>query len=457
MFPRYKNIHMVGIGGTGMCGIAEVLLNLGYCVTGSDIKESQTIDNLRKCGAKVFVGHDPKNVKSADIVVVSTAIGKTNSEVKIAGELGLPIVPRAEMLAELMRLKYSIAVAGTHGKTSTTSLIAKILDVAGLDPTSVIGGRLNHLNANAKLGNSDYFVAEADESDGSFLKLSPTIAVITNIDPEHMETYGTMDNLKTAFTDFANKVPFYGSAIVCNDNEHIKSILPNFSRRVITYGSKSADFVLKDLCQHEDQMRFNVIKNGSDLGEMCVNLVGEHQAMNALGALAAGMELGVSFESAKNALSTFPGVARRFQILYRDGPIVVDDYAHHPTELSATINAARRGWPGKRIVVVCQPHRYSRLEYHFDGFASALKTADVALITEVYAAGEGLRQKFTGERLWKKMTKEFPNLKLSYVKESKKIVPSLVPMCQKDDVVLFLGAGDITNRSHELAKKLEMK
>ena len=456
MFSKYRHIHMIGIGGTGMCGIADVLLTLGYNVSGSDVKSSIVTKRLKRRGAKIFKGHKSNNVKDADVVVVSSAINEKNSEVKTAIKKGIPIVPRAEMLAELMRLKYSVVVAGTHGKTTTTSLIGFVLDEAGLDPTLVIGGRLNRFKSNAKLGKGEYFVAEGDESDRSFLHFSPTIAVITNIEAEHMENYDSISHLRQYFTDFANKVPFYGSAVVCTDSPQVRKMLPSLNRRIITYGLKNAYYTLGKISPCEDKLKLSILRDNEDLGEVLLKLPGTHHATNALAAVAVALELGVSFKSIKKALGKFPGVARRFQILYKKGPIVVDDYGHHPTEISATIDAAKKGWPNKRVIAVCQPHRFSRLKYHFDGFVSALSNADAILITEVYSAGEKPLQRYTGEKLWKKMSAKYPRKQLAYVKSKEKLVPALLPWCRQEDIILFLGAGDITKMAHDLAARLKV-
>jgi UDP-N-acetylmuramate--alanine ligase len=401
MLGRTRSIHFVGIGGIGMSGIAELLANLGYDVSGSDARQSSVTDRLRGLGVRVFIGHDAAHVGGADVVVVSSAIASSNPESVEAARRRIPVIPRAEMLAELMRLKYGIAIAGAHGKTTTTSMVALVLERAGLDPTAVIGGRLSAFGSNARLGRGDYVVAEADESDRSFLKLSPSIAVITNIDREHMECYGSWEDLQQAFVDFANKVPFYGAVIACADDGPMRGILPRITRRVITYGLDGADgravasvtghgmrleaFVSRATVRHSSPEKPG---EGVELGELRLRVPGRHNLLNAIGAVAVGLEVGIAFPKIAAALAEFQGAERRFQHLgEEDGVLVVDDYGHHPTEIAAVIAAARAGID-RRLVVVFQPHRYSRTQALMAEFGGALSGADEIVLTDIYPAGE---------------------------------------------------------------------
>jgi len=342
MFKKYKKIHFVGIGGIGMSGIAEILLNLGLTVTGSDLKRSAVTQRLTRRGAKIWIGHEERHAEGAHVVVVSSAVSQSNPEIRYATKMGIPVVPRAEMLAELMRLKYGIAVAGTHGKTTTTSLIAQVVHRAGLDPTMIVGGKVKSLRGNARLGRGEFLVAEADESDRSFLKLSPTIGVITNIDPEHMENYNDFEHLKSAFVDFANKVPFYGSVVCCVDHPVVKKILPKIVRPCITYGERDADYIAANIEQVGGHLSFEVIHKGQQLGKIDLPMAGKHHAKNALAAIAVGRELDIPFPTIKHALEQFRGVARRFEILHNGSPIVVDDYGHHPVEIAALLQQHAR-------------------------------------------------------------------------------------------------------------------
>ncbi|PIU57871.1 MAG: UDP-N-acetylmuramate--L-alanine ligase, partial [Deltaproteobacteria bacterium CG07_land_8_20_14_0_80_38_7] len=438
----------IGIGGIGMSGIAEILLTLGLTVTGSDIKTNQMVKRLERRGAKIWIGHNKEHVKGAHVVVISSAVSEKNPEVCYAHKLNIPVVPRAEMLAELMRLKYGIAIAGTHGKTTTTSLIAAIVDKGGLDPTVIIGGKVKSLRGNARLGKGDYLIAEADESDRSFLKLSPTIGVITNIDPEHLENYRNFAHLKDAFVSFANKVPFYGSVICCIDHPVVRKIIPKIDRKVITYGETGTDYVAKNITQVKDNLFFNVLYKNDFLGEIMLPMVGKHHVKNALAAIAVGCELDIPFSVIKKALKGFSGVSRRFEILFNEGPVVVDDYAHHPVEISATISAAKHGWPDKRIVVVLQPHRFSRLKALFEDFALCAKLADMVLVMDVYQAGEKAIKGVTSEKLFELIRKNFPKKAIAYTPLSKDVLDMLDKWCGDNDLILFLGAGDITKTAH---------
>lgn len=454
MFKKYQQIHFVGIGGIGMSGIARVLINLGYRVTGSDLKVSDATKDLSRLGAKIFRGHAKKNVTGAHVVVTSSAVSRENPEVREALNQGIAVVPRAEMLAELMRLKYSVAVAGTHGKTSTTSLIGCIFDHAGFDPTLIIGGRVNNLRSNARLGKGDFLIAEADESDRSFLKLNPTIAVITNIDPEHMENYHGFEDLKRAFVDFANKVPFYGAVVACKDHPVVRNILPLITRPVVTYGLKDADYAVKDVKQSAARLAFNVVHKGKSLGAIHLNMVGAHYAQNAVAAIAVCRYLDIPFWAIKEALSKFDGVGRRFEILSMAGPIVVDDYGHHPVEIEATLAAAKTGWPKKRLIAVVQPHRYSRLAGHFGEFVDVIGRADLAIVMDVYPAGEPPHRIYTGEKLWREICGKYPKKTVKYAPKTEDVMALLPNLCRRQDMILFLGAGSITKTAREFAKTL---
>jgi UDP-N-acetylmuramate--alanine ligase len=395
---RTRRIHFVGIGGIGMSGIAELLANLGYKVSGSDAKASHVTDRLQRLGVRVQIGHDAANVGSADVVVVSSAIARGNPETDEAARRQIPVIPRAEMLAELMRLRYGVAIAGSHGKTTTTSMVALVLERGGLDPTAVIGGRLSAFGSNARLGGGDYVVAEADESDRSFLKLSPAIAVVTNIDREHMESYGGWDDLLQAFVDFANKVPFYGAVIACTDDEAVRGIVPRVTRRLTTYALAGSDGRAPATVTGHDMaleafgsravVRYRTPETELELGALHLRVPGRHNLLNALGAVAVGLEVGVGFGAIAAALEQFQGAERRFQQLgEEDGVLVVDDYGHHPTEIAAVIAAARAGID-RRVVVVFQPHRYSRTRQLMREFGDALGAADEVVLTDIYAAGE---------------------------------------------------------------------
>ncbi|MFQ5786519.1 MAG: UDP-N-acetylmuramate--L-alanine ligase, partial [Thermodesulfobacteriota bacterium] len=389
MYGRIKNIHLVGIGGIGMSGIAEVLLNMGYTVTGSDIKKSETIDRLKGLGSKFSLGHSIENIGNADVVVVSSAISEDNPEVIAARSRNIPVIPRAEMLAELMRLKYGIAIAGSHGKTTTTSMISTVLSYGGFDPTIVVGGRLRTLGTNAHLGNGTFMVVEADESDGSFLKLSPVIAVLTNIDGEHLDHYHNIDNLECAFTEFLNKIPFYGLSVVCLDCARIKSKVATFKRRLITYGfSEESDFKAEDVRIKGFQTKFKVLYKDSLLGHVGLDVPGRHNAQNSLASLAVGMELGMSFEDVKEGLRGFKGIDRRLQVKGEiNGILVIDDYAHHPEEIRVTLNALRDSF-SRRLIIVFQPHRFTRTSILFDEFVRVFKDVYMLYILDIYPAGE---------------------------------------------------------------------
>ncbi|MBL8919674.1 MAG: UDP-N-acetylmuramate--L-alanine ligase [Myxococcaceae bacterium] len=447
-------VHFVGIGGIGMSGIAEVLLNLGYQVSGSDLKESDVTRRLVSLGARVGFGHREENLSSCDVVVISSAVKKDNPEVVAAKRRKIPVIPRAEMLAELMRLKYSVAIAGSHGKTTTTSMVAQVLNAAGLDPTAVVGGKVNVLGSNAKLGKSELMVVEADESDGSFLKLHPSIAVVTNIDPEHMDHYKNLDALKAAFVEFCNRVPFYGLSVLCLDHPNVQALLPNLDKRYVTYGSShAADYRLEGITLDGFSTRFHAFRRDHDLGEFSVRMVGAHNAMNALAVIAVAEELDVPHDVVRQALADFGGVQRRFTVKGEaKGVTVVDDYGHHPAEVKATLAGARRAF-GRRIVVAFQPHRYTRTHDLFEDFCSAFNDADAVFLTSVYAAGEEPIVGATSDRLVEAI-RSHGHPDVTFVEKRADLVSALKPRLQSGDIVITLGAGDITNTGPELLSAL---
>jgi UDP-N-acetylmuramate--alanine ligase len=442
VFHKIDRVHFVGIGGIGMSGIAEVLLNLGFKVTGSDLRKTETTERLEQLGAQIFYGHREENVHGVDVVVISSAVKSDNHEVQKARELFIPVIQRAEMLAELMRIKYSVAVAGAHGKTTTTSLISSVLGHANLDPTCVIGGKLNSLGSNAKLGSSKFLVAEADESDGTFLLLFPTIAVVTNIDLEHLDFYKDIHEIKNAFLTFLNKVPFYGLDIICIDNSNIQSLIPQLKRRYMTYGlSKQADLRAENINYKGVKTSFKVIYKGEDLGDIDLSLPGIHNVVNALAACGVGIELDIPFEIIKEALKGFSGIQRRLEIKW-DGSIkLIDDYGHHPTEIRATLSAIRKMWKG-RIVVVFQPHRYTRTKALMHEFVTSFNEADVLIVTEIYPASEEKIEGVTGKVLSEKIRASgHKNVMFALTKED--AADKVLKLAKSGDVVITLGAGDI--------------
>jgi UDP-N-acetylmuramate--alanine ligase len=447
-------VHFVGIGGIGMSGIAEVLINLGYQVSGSDLKESDVTRRLVSLGARVVAGHREENVTQVDVVVISSAVKKDNPEVVAARRRKIPVIPRAEMLAELMRLKYAVAIAGSHGKTTTTSMVATVLNAAGLDPTAVVGGKVNVLGSNAKLGKSDLMVVEADESDGSFLKLHPAISVVTNIDPEHMDHYRTLDALKASFVEFCNRVPFYGLNVLCLDHPNVQALLPHLEKRYVTYGSShAADYRLEGVTLDGFATRFRAFRREHDLGEFTVQMVGAHNAMNALAVIAVADELDVPLEQVRAALKDFGGVQRRFTVRGEaKGITVVDDYGHHPAEVKATLAGARRAF-GRRIVVAFQPHRYSRTADLFEDFCSAFNDADLVFLTNIYAAGEEPLEGITSAKL-AEAVRAHGHPDVTLVEKRADLVAALERRVQAGDIVITLGAGDITNTGPELLAAL---
>jgi len=443
MFKKIQKLHFVGIGGIGMSGIAELLLNLGYRVSGSDLKSSPITERLAALGGKISVGHKVENVGDANVVVISSAVRPDNIEVLEAKRRQIPVIPRVEMLAELMRLKYGIAIAGAHGKTSTTSIVATILVQAGFDPTVVIGGRLNALGSNAKLGKGDFLVAEADESDGSFLKLSPTIAVVTNIDREHLDHYADLAEIQEAFTAFVNKVPFYGSAILCLDDPNVQTIIPRVQRPIVTYGtSNQADLTASHIEFRDFGASYEVRYRGKFLGEIRLQIPGQHSVLNSLAAVATGLELEIPFETIASALAGFQNADRRFQVKGdKGGILVVDDYGHHPTEIIATLSAARRACD-RRIVAVFQPHRYTRTKALEEEFARAFYHADVLLVLPIYAAGEEPLPDVSGQRLVDKI-KKYGHRDVAFAPDFATAVLELKSKLKNGDLLITLGAGDV--------------
>jgi UDP-N-acetylmuramate--alanine ligase len=455
MFKRYQQIHLVGVGGSGMSGIAEILLNLGYRVTGSDLKRNDAIERLERLGAKVSVGHQAAHLEGAHVVVYSSAVSRDNIEVQVARQRGIPVIPRAEMLAELMRLKYGIAVAGTHGKTTTTSMIGAVLAEAHLDPTIVVGGRVSSFGSNARLGQGEYLVAEADESDGSFLKLTPTIAVVTTIDAEHLDHYANLEAIREAFAAFVSKVPFYGCAVLCLDQPNIQMLLPQISKRLITYGLESgADLVARRLRLSGLTSRFEVFHRGAALGECALAAPGSHNVANALAAIGVGLDLEIPFTTIQRALAGFSGVQRRFQVLGQVARItVVDDYGHHPTEIRATLAAAKGGFDC-RLVVLFQPHRYTRTQHLRQDFLTAFNQADVLAVMDVYSAGEPPIAGVTGEDLAGGIAAH-GHRRVTYVgRDRARILDHLCEIVRAGDLVLTLGAGDVSQIGPDLLRRL---
>ena len=455
MYLKKYHIHFVGIGGIGMSGIAELLLNLGYKVSGSDIKKSDITDRLESLGGAIFKEHAAEHIEGADVVVVSSAIDPDNPEVQAAGQSSIPVIPRAEMLAELMRLKYSIAIAGAHGKTSTTSIVASVLAEGGLDPTVVIGGKLKSIGSNAVLGQGDFIVAEADESDGSFLKFSPTIAVVTNIDKEHLDFYADLDAIKTVFLNFLDRIPFYGLAVLCLDNEPIQNLIPQLKKRYTTYGmSSQADFHIRDVSFGNQKSGFNIYHHGEKLGYINLNLPGIHNVYNATASIAVGVELDIAFDQIKSALETVEGVQRRLEIKGETNDVmVIDDYGHHPTEIKITLKTVEENWPDRRKVVVFQPHRYSRTQALFDEFSRAFYQSDVLLVMPIYAASEKKIEDVSSQNLCEEI-KAHGHKEVIYVDGFKAALSYLKQNLQPRDLLLTLGAGDVWKVGMEVLKKL---
>jgi UDP-N-acetylmuramate--alanine ligase len=456
MLQKKHKIHFVGIGGIGMSGIAEVLLNLGYVVTGSDLQESEATRHLSSLGARIFIGHQEENLTGEpSVVVISTAVKYSNPEVLEARRRHIPVIPRAEMLAELMRMKYGVAVAGSHGKTTTTSMVAAVLSAAGLDPTMVIGGRVHLFGTNAKMGQGEVLVAEADESDGSFLLLSPTIAVVTNIDREHLDFHQTMERLNESFLAFINKVPFYGLAVLCLDDANVRGLLPKVRKRFTTYGlSPEADFSAKDLKMAPAGVEFTALRHGKSLGKLRLHLPGRHSATNALAAVAVAQELEIAFTQVAEALGGFTGIHRRFEIKGEPrGILIIDDYGHHPAEIRATIGAIRDSWK-RPLTVIFQPHRYTRTRDLFDEFLTAFEGADRLVLTEIYPAGEDPLPGASGEALYQAIKRK-GHLDVEFVADKNQIVAQLAGKLLRGDIALTLGAGDVYKVGEALVNELQ--
>jgi len=455
MFFNPQHVHFAGIGGIGMSGIAEVLLNLGYEISGSDLKLSPITQRLEGMGARIYEGHAPSNVAGARVLVVSSAVDEHNPEVEEARRLQIPVIPRGEMLAELMRLKYGIAVAGSHGKTTTTSLTATILNYAGLDPTVVVGGRVGTMGgSNARVGRSDFLVVESDESDGSFLKLAPIIAVVTNIDREHLDHYPSLDAIRSAFIEFVNKVPFYGTVIACLDDANVQSILPAIKRRLVAYGTAAqADVEASEISCGAFASDFRLQRHGADLGRFHLRIPGHHNVLNAMAAIAVAMELDVRPSVIEEALATFSGVDRRFQVRgVERGITVIDDYGHHPTEIRATLDSARLcGF--RRVHALFQPHRYTRTFHLMDEFARAFNQADSVFVMDIYPASEKPIEGVTAGVLVERM-RQFGHRGVEYVGNMDRGVEALCRVAEEGDAALTLGAGSVSQAGEKLLKKL---
>jgi UDP-N-acetylmuramate--alanine ligase len=451
MYPRFQHIHFIGIGGIGMSGIAEVLLNLGYQVSGSDLKETEITRRLKSLGGEIAYGHKGEHIQGAEVVVISSAVRPDNPEVLAARQALLPVIPRAEMLAELMRLKYGVAVAGSHGKTTTTSMVANVLAYGGLDPTVIIGGRLDKWGSNARLGQGAFLVAEADESDGSFLHLSPSIAVVTNIDLEHLDYYKDLDQIQETFLDFLGRLPFYGLAILCLDDPNLPSLIPKLKKRYRTYGlTAQADIQARDINLKGLSTQYRLYNAGKNWGEIHFKLPGLHNVYNSLAAIAVGFELEVPFIRIQEAFDSLEGVQRRFQVRGEYcGAIVMDDYGHHPTEIRATLNAVRGCWPDHRIVVVFQPHRFSRTKALFEEFTTSFYQADSLLLLPIYAASEdpieGINSEYLMEGIKGKGHRE-----VRLFSNKAEVISSLQEMLKAGDVLVTLGAGDVWKIGQEI-------
>jgi UDP-N-acetylmuramate--alanine ligase len=458
-FRKTQQIHLVGIGGAGMSGIAEVLLTMGYKVTGSDLHASETTRRLEELGGKIFIGHRESNVGDAQVVVISSAVAANNPEVVIAKTHQIPVIPRAEMLAELMRLKFGVAIAGAHGKTTTTSMVANVLAQAGLDPTMVIGGKVNALGSHARLGRGDLLVAEADESDGSFLRLSPTIVTVTNLDREHLDHYGSMERINECFLEFINKIPFYGLAVLCADDERLHALFPHIVKRYQTYGlhereGAPLDFKATDIALKQSEAEFRAYFRGKNLGPFRLAVPGIHNVSNALAAIAIGVELEVPVDLIRRGLAAFTGVERRFHLRGETGGVmVVDDYGHHPTEVKATLAAAKQGW-NRRIVVLFQPHRYTRTRDCIGDFAHAFDDADAVFMTEVYPAGEQPIPGVSGAILAETI-RSAGHPSVTFIEQKETLPDQVLPLLKSGDLVLTMGAGDIWKAGTGILARLE--
>lgn len=457
MYGRIKKIHFVGIGGIGMSGIAELLLNQGYLVSGSDLRDSDAVRRLVDLGGEIKIGHQAENIEDVDVVVTSTAVKADNPEVVEAQRQHVAVIPRAEMLAELMRMKYGIAIAGTHGKTTTTSMMSVVLHHAGIDPTAVIGGRLDVFGSNAKLGRGKFLVAEADESDGSFMHLSPTIAVVTNIDADHLDYYSGIEEIKQIFIDFINKVPFYGRAVLCLEDKNVQDILPEVKKRFTTYGfSSQADFYADDVQQRQGRTSFNAYYRGQELGRISFRMPGRHNVLNALSVIAVAHELEIPFQTVIGGFRNFGGLQRRFQVRDEIGGIMlVDDYGHHPAEIRATLGAAKSGW-NKRVIAIFQPHRYTRTAALFEDFLTAFYQADILIVTDVYAAGEEEIEGATGEALAQGVL-EHGHKSVVYRSTLEEVSAYVTEIAEPGDMIVTLGAGNVNQVCMFLAEALRKK
>ena len=455
MFKSIKKIHFVGIGGIGMSGIAEILLNKGFEVSGSDLNLTEVTNRLAELGAKIYEGHSSENVKDVDVLVYSSAVIPDNPEVRAAADRNIPIIKRAEMLAETMRMQYGIGIAGTHGKTTTTSMVGLTLTEGGIDPTIIVGGKLSGLGGtNARLGNGEFIVVEADEFDRTFLKLTPTIAAITTLEREHLDTYKDLDDIKTAFIEFANKVPFYGFVVICLDEPALQDIIPFINKTVFTYGTTAqADVRAIDIEFEGFSSKYTVIYKGKELGSVKLNIPGEHYVKNSLVAVTIGMELGIDFEVIKKALEKFKGVYRRFETKYKNDILVLDDYAHHPTESSATLAGIRAAWD-RRLVVVFQPHLYSRTKDFYQDFGRSFLNSDVFICTDIYPAREKPIDGVTGEMI-ANIAKKYGHKNVHYIPDKKDVPKKLMELKKKDDIIITMGAGDIWKYGEKFVELLK--
>ena len=455
MFGKTKHIHFVGIGGVGISGIAEVLMNQGFRVSGSDLKQTEVTDRLADLGGDIYIEHADTNIEGADVLVVSSAVPESNVEIVSAKESKIPVIMRIEMLAELMRMKYSIAVAGTHGKTTTTAMVSSVLEHGSLDPTVVDGGIITGLGRNARLGSSEFMVVEADEAYGSINSMSPTIAVVTNIDNDHLDYYQTMDEIKKAFLNFINRIPFYGAAILCLDEENIQELIPKIEKRFITYGvDTQADLTATDIQVDGTGVSYTANRSGQALGKINIKLPGRHNVANSLAAVTVGLELDIPFKKIAEALEAFPGVQHRFALLGDVNDIlVIDDYGHHPTEIKATLRAGRDTYD-RRIVAIFQPHRYTRVSLLADDFARCFYQADVLIVTETYSALEAPIEGATGEMLAAAI-RDYGHKNVIYIPDKEKIADAVCDMVQPKDLIITLGAGDIWRVGQEIVEKLK--
>jgi UDP-N-acetylmuramate--alanine ligase len=455
VFKSIKKIHFVGIGGIGMSGIAEILINQGFEVSGSDLHLTEVTNRLTELGAKIYEGHSPENVKDVDVLVYSSAVIPDNPEVRAASDRNIPIIKRAEMLAETMRMQYGIGIAGTHGKTTTTSMVGLTLTEGGIDPTIIVGGKLSGLGGtNARLGNGEFIVVEADEFDRTFLKLTPTIAAITTLEREHLDTYKDLDDIKSAFIEFANKVPFYGFVVICLDEPALQDIIPSINKTVFTYGTTAqADVRAIDIEFEGFSSKYTVIYKGKELGKIKLNIPGVHYVKNSLVAVTIGMELGIDFNTIKKALEKFTGVYRRFETKYKNDILVLDDYAHHPTETSATLAGIRAAWD-RRLIVVFQPHLYSRTKDFYQDFGRSFLNSDVFICTDIYPAREKPIEGVTGEMI-ANITKKYGHKNVHYIPDKKDVPKKLMELKKKDDIVVTMGAGDIWKYGEKFVELLK--